>query len=207
MTITQPNLTIKQLLSNITTKLPVAKIFKLTAVEERPKRTATSKMIRLSFYDLYKEVNPQLEFNRIRKHLKLANLSIKPHAIAQESPLTAHTLHMHIPLDELINCPNYAELLAAIGYKAVISKGNNQLFVNNSKPNSQPSFKPNINVIDTSQGDPQEILLFHDLFYRHPGLKTYQSKLFDTSQKTRNCILPKLPVIEPSPSSFRDYPP
>lgn len=175
MTIKQSPTTLRKIFSDVSNKLSIPAPFKLTLIKKRPARAANTKMIKLSRYDMTQELNPNLEFDKVRDSLKLPQLSIE-NTTKADNPLAPHTLHMLIALDELTHTPDYKERLAAIGYQSMIATQNHQLFVYTTKSLS----KVKINHLNTSKDDLQETLLLRNLFQKHPGIQnTYLQKAFN----------------------------
>lgn len=186
MTIQHSPTTLRKLLSDVSNKLSIPTPFKLTLVKKRPARAENTKMIKLSRYDMKQELNPALEFDKVRDSLKLPQLSIE-NTTRPDKLLAPHTLHMLIALEELKLVPDYAKRLAAIGYQPMINTQNHQLFVYTSK--SQAKIK--INYLNTSNDDLQETLLLRNLFQKHPGIQnTYAQKVFNPTDIDHSFDMP-----------------
>lgn len=186
----QASLAVKQHRSGVKHSIPVVSTvsntntFKLTLVNKRPKPTAQTKMIKLSCYHLEQTLSPHRELDRIRNCLELPHLSIE-HSTAitnlEDNLITAHTLHMLIPVEELTSVSDYKKLLATLGYQSLSNDGMIEAFAKNKSKSTintiskhKPSAKATINKPQktllsrfiTPENTTEELLYFvQDILY------------------------------------------
>ena len=174
------SLQIKQILSKVGGNLLVPKNFRLTLIHERPKLKTNTRMMKLTRYNPYERLNPDIELDEIRRCLGLPKLTIETNSKDVQDHLIIHTLHMLIPVAEIRHVPDYVKRLSSIGYTLIFDKGKYQLFVNKH----QPVYMDNLKGVPGTTTTLQEDVLLRNLYSEHPGIQsTYQEKLIDLNQR------------------------